>query len=127
MYIRSAYTDARITPIEAISAIASFELNDAEQDQELTGEVRRAGHRQRRQRDDQEQRGQHRRAEGDPAVVADVLRAVGPLGEQRDDEEQRRHHEPVVDRLQQRALGALGRLSMAKIPSVMNPSCATDE
>ena len=70
--------------------------------------------------------GEHRRAEGDAAHVAQVLRAAGARGQQRDDEEQRRDDEPVVDRLQQRALGARRRCS-AKIPSVMKPSCATDE
>ena len=46
--------------------------------------------------------------------------------EQRDDEERGRDDEAVVDRLQQRALGALRAVS-EKIPSVMKPSCATDE
>ena len=87
-------------------ANASLVVERPEQDQELADEVRRAGHRQRRERRDQEQRGQHGRAERDPAHVADVLRAAGALGQQRDDEEQRRDDEPVVDRLQQRALRA---------------------
>ena len=82
-------------------------FEDAEQDQELADEVRRAGHRERRERDDQEDAGEHRRAEGDAAHLADVLRAAGAAGEQRDDEQQRRDDEPVVDHLQQRALGAL--------------------
>ena len=70
--------------------------------------------------------GEHRRAERDAAHVADVLRAAGARGEQRDDEERGRHDEPVVDRLQQRALGAVRRCR-AKIPSMMKPSWATDE
>jgi hypothetical protein len=61
----------------------------------------------------------------DAAHVADVLRAAGARREQRDDEEQRRHDDAVVDHLQQRALRALG--FSAKIPSVMKPSCATEE
>ncbi len=86
-------------------------LEGAEQDQELAGEVGRAGHGQRGQRDDQEDGCEHGRAERDPAHVAQVLRAAGAQREQPDDEEQRRGHERVVDALQQRALhsGALQR------------------
>src|SRR5436309_1557701 len=42
-------------------------LEGAEQDVELTDEVRRARHRERRERDDQEQPGEHRRTQRDPA------------------------------------------------------------
>ncbi len=63
---------------KATIAIDELRLEDAEQDQELADEVRRARHRERGERDDQEQRREHRRAERDPAHVADVLRAAGP-------------------------------------------------
>ena len=81
-------------------------LEDAEQDQELADEVRRAGHRQQRERHDQKQRRQHRRAHRDPAEVAQVLRALGARGQQCDDQERRNDDEPVVQRLEQRALVA---------------------
>ena len=53
----------------------------AEQDQKLADEVGRARHRERGQRDDQEQRCEHRRAEGDPAHLAHVFRAAAALRE----------------------------------------------
>ena len=55
-------------------------LEDAEQDQELADEVPRAGHRQRREGDDQEERREDRRADRDAAHVADVLGAAGARG-----------------------------------------------
>jgi hypothetical protein len=81
---------------------------DAEQDVELADEVRAPGDGEGPHRDDEEQRGQHRRAEGDAAHVADVLAAAGARGEQHHDEQERRHDEAVVDHLDERALGALG-------------------
>ena len=83
-----------------------FDVEHAEQDQELADEVRRARHREVGQRDDQEQRGEHRGAERDAAHVADVLRPAGARGQEREDEERRRDHEAVVEGLQERALGA---------------------
>ena len=82
-------------------------LEDPGQDQELPDEVGRSRHRQRRQRDDQEQRRQHRCAHRETAHPPQVVGAPDPRGEQRDDEEQRHHHEPVVDHLDDRSLGAL--------------------
>ena len=82
MNARSMYTEASATPVEAMIAIASFDVEDAEQDVELAHEVGRAGHGQRGERDDQEQRREHRRPEGHAAHLADVLRAR-PLVQQR--------------------------------------------
>ena len=95
-------------PAEGDRGYRELGFKDAEQDQELTDEVARAGHRQRGERDDQEQRSQHGRAERDAAHAPQVLGASRALRKQGDDEQERRHDEAVVDHLQQRALGPLG-------------------
>jgi hypothetical protein len=82
-------------------------VEDADQDEELAGEVRRARHGQVRERDDEEERGQQGRAERQAAHVAQVLAAARALGEVGDDDERGGHDQAVVDRLQDRALGAV--------------------
>ena len=82
-------------------------LEDADQDVELADEVGRAGHRQQRQGDDQEQRREHRRPEASPPIRVMSL-GPGALVEQRDDQKQRRDDQPVGDHLQHRAVGAVG-------------------
>ena len=102
-------------------------LEGAEQDQDLADEVAGARHRER---------GERRRsgtaprapAPGTPCRPARASDSLPPRAQRDhpDDQEQRHHHEPVVEHLEDRALGAL-RGRSAKIPSTMKPSCAIDE
>ena len=107
-----------MTPVDAMSATASFDSNTPE-DQELADEeVGRAiaPVASVAIRNSVASNG----AERDPAHVADVLRPPRCASSE-DDQEQRRHHQPVVDRLQQRALRPLGGVVQREDPERDEP------
>ena len=83
MNSRSAYTLANTTPVKAMIAIASFVLNTPSRIRNSPTKFDEPGIASVAKRDDQEDRREHRRAEGDAAHVADVLRAARALCEQR--------------------------------------------
>ena len=58
--------------------VDDLRLQDSGEDQELTHEVGRARHRERRERHDQEDRREHGRAEGEPAHLPQVVRCRRP-------------------------------------------------
>jgi len=83
-------------------------VEGAEQHQELADEAVRARHRDRRERDDDEERGEHRHHLRDAAVVADVPH-VAALVEHAEQQEERAGRHAVVQHLVRRARRRLGR------------------
>ena len=83
MNARSMYTEAIATPVEAMSANTSLALNTPSRIRNSPAKFAEPGHRERRERDDQEQRREHRRAERDAAHLADVLGAGALVQQQR--------------------------------------------
>ncbi len=80
-------------------------MKGAEQDQELADEAVGARQADRRQRHDEEERGEHRRNAPQAAVLGDHAR-VAALVDEADEQKQRTGRQAVIDHLQHAAADA---------------------
>ena len=132
---RSRWSTAEISRSEYIAAstigdrtdggIAPALGEDAGEDRELAGEVRRAGHGEGEHADDEHERRERRAALGEPAEILEPVGA-GALDQHRGEQEHRRRDEAVADRVEDRSRRCRGRPA-EKMPSTIRLICAIDE